>query len=361
MILWSGSEHGVAAAYNVRLVPIQFGPVPLAQAMGKRLGHDLTAADGSRPLRKGRILTAEDVELLRSLGRSVVYVAEPGPDDIEEDAAALRLARAAAGDGLALTEAAVGRICLRATAAGILRVDTVRVLRINQIDGVAVATLPAHAVVREEQMAATIKIIPFALPEAAVRAAENAAAEGGPLLRLDRLTPRNVSLILSGAGASQGRVRNAFEAPLRTRVEALGSTLQAIDYAPLDEEMGEATMAEALRRHVAAGATLVLLAGETGVVDRHDLIPRAIERAGGEIGCFGAPVDPGNLLLIGRLGAASILGLPGCARSPQRNVVDLVLPRMVAGERLGREDIAALGHGGLCEDVAERPMPRSLD
>jgi molybdenum cofactor cytidylyltransferase len=329
--------------------------------MGKRLGHDLTAADGSRPLRKGRVLTAEDVALLRSLGRSVVYVAEPGPDDIEEDAAVHRIARAATGEGLTLSAAAVGRTSLTAAAAGVLHVDPLRVLRINQIDGVAMATLPAHAVVREGQMVATLKVIPFALAEAAVRAAEAAAAEGGPLLRLDRLAPRNVSLILSGSAPSEGRVRNAFEAPLRARVQALGSTLQTIDYAPLDEETGEATLAEVLRRHVADGAALVLLAGETGVVDRHDLIPRAIERAGGEVGCFGAPVDPGNLLLIGRLGAASILGLPGCARSPQRNVVDFVLPRMLAGERLGPEDVAALGHGGLCEDVAERPMPRRLD
>jgi molybdenum cofactor cytidylyltransferase len=93
-------------------------------------------------------------------------------------------------------------------------------------------------------------------------------------------------------------------------------------------------------------------------VDPQDLAPRAVERAGGEVVCFGAPVDPGTLLLVGRLGGASILGLPGCARSPQPSVVDLVLPRVLCGESLTREDIAALGHGGLCEDVADRPMPR---
>jgi molybdenum cofactor cytidylyltransferase len=94
-------------------------------------------------------------------------------------------------------------------------------------------------------------------------------------------------------------------------------------------------------------------------MDRHDIAPRAVELAGGEVVCFGAPVDPGNLLMLGYVGEVAVLGAPGCARSPKRNIVDLVLPRLLAGERLGRGDIVALGHGGLLEDVPERPMPRS--
>jgi molybdenum cofactor cytidylyltransferase len=339
-------------------VRIPFGPVPLEHALGKRLGHDLAALDGSRLLRKGRILTAEDVDLLRRLGRSVVYVAEPGPEDVDEDAAALRLARAAQGAGLALTPASAGRVSLTATAAGILRVEVARLLRVNQIEGLALATLPNHSVVQPGQVVATLKVIPFALSEASVRAGEAAGAEGGPLLRLDPLPPRKVALILTGPAASRERVQRGFEGPLRMRVEALGSALQAVDYVALEEETGEGLLAEALRRHVEAGAALVILAGETAIVDRQDLAPRAIERAGGEVVCFGAPVDPGTLLLVGQLGLASVLGLPGCARSPRPNVVDLVLPRVLSGERLSLRDIAALGHGGLCEDVPERPLPR---
>ena len=348
---------GWGPGYNGCSVSIRFGPVPLEQALGKRLGHDLVAPDGSRALRKGRILTSEDVALLRSLGRSVVYVAEPAADDIDEDAAALRLARAVLGEGLALTDATAGRISLKAEAAGILRTDRARVRRLNEIEGVALATLPEDSAVRAGQTVAALKVIPFTLPEAAVRAGE-ASAEGGPLLRLDRLRPRSVTLVLSGAAAARERVLRGFEGPLRARVEALGSSIRAVDYVTVEEETGEAALADVLRRHVEAGAELIILAGETAIMDRHDLVPRAVARAAGEVVCFGAPVDPGNLLLVAQIGATAVLGLPGCARSPQRNVVDLVLPRVLAGERLDRRKIAALGHGGLCEDVAERPMPR---
>jgi molybdenum cofactor cytidylyltransferase len=341
------------------LVSIPFGPVPIDQAFGKRLGHDLAAPDGRRALRKGRILTSEDVALLRSLGRSVVYVAEAGPDDIDEDEAALRMARAVLGEGLVLTDALAGRISLKAKAPGILRTDPARVRRINEIEGVALATLPGDSAVRAGQTVAALKVIPFALSEAAVRAGEAAGAEGGPLLRLDLILARKVALVLSGPAAARERVLGGFEEPLRARIEALGSTVRAAEYVSLEEETGEAGLAEVLRRHVDAAAELIILAGETAIMDRHDLVPRAVRRAGGEVACFGAPVDPGNLLLVARIGTTAVLGLPGCAKSPQRNVVDLVLPRVLAGERLDRRAIAALGHGGLCEDAADRPMPRN--
>ena len=109
-----------------------------------------------------------------------------------------------------------------------------------------------------------------------------------------------------------------------------------------------------------AAPALVLLAGETAIVDRHDIAPRALERAGGAVVAFGAPVDPGNLLLLGRLGAVPVVGAPGCARSPRDNVVDAVLPRLLAGDVLTRADVVALGHGGLLEDVPERGAPRTV-
>ena len=146
---------------------------------------------------------------------------------------------------------------------------------------------------------------------------------------------------------------------VKERIEALGSKVQAVEYVSLEDEAGEAALGEALRRVVEAGAALVLLAGETAIVDRHDIAPRALERAGGEVVCFGAPVDPGNLLLLGRLRGVAVVGAPGCARSPRENVVDAVLPRLLAGDVLTRADIVALGHGGLLEDVPERGSPRT--
>jgi len=336
----------------------RFGPVPIGQAEGKLLGHNVADATGRPALRKGRPLTAADVELLRELGRTVVYVAEPGPDDVGEDVAARRVAEAAVGQGLRVVGPGAGRANLVASSLGLLRVDVARLSRVNEGEGITIATAQRDKAVRGGQVVATIKIIPFAVPGRAVEVAEATAREGGALLRVDPFPCQSVALLLSGSASAETRVIGAFTPPLRSRIEALGSTLDSVRYVPLDDESGEANLAQGLRRAVADGAALILLAGETAIVDRHDIAPRALERAGGEVLVFGAPVDPGNLLLLGYLGAVPVVGAPGCSRSPKLNVVDLVLPRLLAGDRLGRADLAALGHGGLLEDVPERPMPR---
>ena len=337
----------------------RFGPVPLEEAVGRLLGHNVAGADGRPALRKGRPLSPEDVALLRGLGRQVVYVAEPGTNDLDENAAARRVAQAALGLGLRLVGPGAGRANLLATGRGVLRVDAARLLRLNELEGITVATLLGHTPVREGQVVATVKVIPFALPETVVLAAEAAAAEGGPLLRVDPMLPRAASLLLCGSTSARARIVREFEPPLRSRLEALGATIRTAGYVPLEDEAGERALAAALRREVDQGAGLIVLAGETAIVDRHDIAPRAIERAGGEVAAFGAPVDPGNLLLLAYLGPVPVLGAPGCARSPKDNVIDAVLPRLLAGDRLGRADLAALGHGGLLEDVPERPMPRN--
>ena len=342
------------------LGPFRFGPVPLGAARGKILGHNVTGADGRPLLRKGRALTAEDVAALQAMGRATVYVAEPGPSDVGEGEAARRIAQAALGPGLRLVGPHSGRANLLAAVQGLVRIDPDRLLRLNEHEGVTVATLRAHTPVRTDQLVATVKVIPFALPATTVAAAEAEASRDAPLLRVDALLARRVAVLLSGSLAARGRVERDFVSPLRARIEALGSTIEAVEFVSLEDQAGEAALALALRRAVDAGAGLVLLAGETAIVDRHDIAPRALERAGGEVVCFGAPVDPGNLLLLGRLGGVAVVGAPGCARSRRDNVVDAVLPRLLAGDVLTRGDVVALGHGGLLEDVPERGAPRTV-
>jgi molybdopterin biosynthesis enzyme len=336
----------------------RFGPVPIDDAVGKVLGHNVADASGRRALRKGRPISPDDVAVLREMGRRQVYVALPGPDDVEENRAAERIARAAAGAGVRLTAPAAARVNALSDVLGVLRVDAARLTRVNACDGVSLATLPPHSAVHPGQLVATVKVIPYFLPAEILLRAEALASEAGPLVRVDPVVPTRVSLILSGSPPTRERVTADFEAPLRDRVEALGSTLEAVDFVALDDETGEAALAHTLRRRLADGAGLVVLSGETAVVDRYDIAPRAIERAGGEVVCFGAPVDPGNLLLVAYVGGVPILGAPGCARSRKTNVIDWVLPRLLAGERLTRDDVVALGAGGLLEDVPERPMPR---
>lgn len=336
---------------------MKFGPNPLDQAEGQILGHNIAGLDGRRLLRKGKPLTRDDVEVLRRLGRTTVYVAALEPDDVNEDTAAHRVATAALGGNLRLSGSASGRVNFLATHLGVLRVDADRLARINACQDITFATLASHSAVRSRQIVATVKVIPYGVPDSVVRAAEAIASDDGPLVRVDALEPRPVSLVFSGSLSIRDKLAADF-APLRHRVEALGSTILSTDYVPLEDETGEAALADALSRRRAAGARLIVVAGETAIMDRHDIVPRAVERAGGWVECLGAPVDPGNLLMLAYLGDMPILGAPGCARSRKVNVVDWVLPRLLAGDHLTRDDIIALGHGGLLEEAPERPAPR---
>jgi molybdenum cofactor cytidylyltransferase len=168
-----------------------------------------------------------------------------------------------------------------------------------------------------------------------------------------------VGLVLTGSASSAARLKTSFERPLRTRVNEYGSNLELIGVLPLEDEPHEAALAEIFSRAISTGFELILLAGETAIMDRRDIIPRAIERAGGTVECVGLPVDPGNMLMLANLGDMPILGAPGCARSLKTNAIDWVLTRLLAGERLTAANLLEMGYGGLLEDTSKRPMPRS--
>jgi len=338
---------------------MKFGPVPLEEAAGKLLGHNLAGPDGKRLFRKGKPLTLEDVQALRQMGRASVYVAELEAEDVPEDQAALRIAEALAQDGLRLSRSAGGRVNLLGTWLGVIYVDAAALREANACEGITLATLPSHAVARPRQIVATVKVIPYAVPQAHLRAVEAAIAGAQPLISLVELPPKRVGIILSGSTGVRQRLQAEFEAPLKARIEALGSTAELQDFISLEDEGDEIALSRLLQETAAEGFDLAVLAGETAIQDRYDLAPRAILRLGGSVECMGVPVDPGNLLMLAYLGEMPILGAPGCARSLKTNAIDWVLPRLLAGERLTFSDLAELGHGGLLEDTGKRPMPRS--
>jgi hypothetical protein len=337
---------------------MKFGPVQVTQAEGKILGHNISNPDGKRVLRKGKQLTSNDVNLLAATGRDMIYVAELMPGDVGENNAAERVARAVCGKKAQTTRPNVGRVNLQAGELSVLRVDASRLALINECEGITLATLPSHSVVPPKKIAATIKVIPFALPEAVVSKAEQIAADGGLIVKLYPLRRRSAALILSSSPFAKARVRRDFAPAIQERLEGLGSVLHTIDFVPLEDETGEITLAEMIQARAADGAQLIILAGETAIMDRFDIAPRAVERSGGDVTCYGAPVDPGNLLMLAYLDGVPILGAPGCVRSRKTNVIDWVLPPLLAGDHLSRRDIIHLGHGGLLEDIPKRPMPR---
>lgn len=353
--------------------PMKFSAVPLSQAEGKILGHNVAGPTGRRALRKGKPLTAEDVARLAELGRVTIYVAELEADDVDENSAAQRIAAAAQGTHLRLSRPATGRANLHATTLGILRVAQERLLQVNMADGITLATKRNHAVVFPDEMVATLKVITYGLPETAVRQAERiasrASAQGGqkPLLHIDPLLPKNVALILSGSPFVEERVVSGFEKSLSARLGEWGSDLDTVAFTPLEDEEDEKALADLIAAQVAReDIDLIILAGETAIMDRFDIAPRAVERAGGHVTAFGAPVDPGNLLMLAYYDAPNgrsvpIVGAPGCARSPKKNIVDLVIPRLLVGDQLSKMDIVRLGLGGLLDEVRERGRPRDLN
>ena len=336
---------------------MKFGPIPLSQAKGKILGHNIAGANGQRLLRKGKPLTEEDLEKLRLLGRSSVYVAELESTDVEENSAARRVAEAICGPGLCIMGATSGRANLLADKRGILKIDINRLAQINECQGITLATLIRHSPVQARQVVATVKIIPYAVPESTVKMVEAISSGTRPIVRVDALSHQAVGMILSGSTSIHEKLVADF-APLRYRIEKLGSSVARTDFVALDDESDEATLVSVLKNQLASGIKMILLAGETAIMDEHDILPRAVERAGGYVESVGAPVDPGNLLMVAYIGDVPIVGAPGCARSRKTNIVDWILPRLLVGDKLTRKDIVELGHGGLLQDILERGLPR---
>jgi molybdenum cofactor cytidylyltransferase len=330
-----------------------FGAFPLEDALGAVVAHTHRVAD--RVIRKGSLLDEAAIAALREAGRAEVIAARLDPGDVTEDAAAARLASLLHAPGFTTGRAATGRVNLHAETAGLLRLDAEKITRLNLVsDALTIATLPDYAVVAPRDMVATIKVIPFAVPGAELDAVEEASREGGPAFALHPFRPLRVGLVLSELPGLKQSVVEGTTAATKARVTALGGTLLPPLRAPHDE----VAIAAALEQLLHAGAQLLLVAGASATVDRRDVGPAAVVRAGGEIVHFGMPVDPGNLICVGRIGAVPALVLPGCARSPKPNGIDLVLHRLFAGLPAGGPEITRMGVGGLLKDT-DRPLPRA--
>ncbi len=332
---------------------MRFGPVPLDEARGTILAH--TARLPGRVLRKGSVLDAEAIAALKEAGHTDVIAARLEPGDVPEDMCADRLADALVSPLVSRRPAATGRVNLRAEAAGVLVIDAARIDRINGVDeALTIGTLPNYATVAPRDIVATIKVIPFAAPGAAIAVTEAIARQGGPPMEVHPFRPLTVGLVMTELPGLRESVLEGAEQATAARVEGLtGRMLPAVRCAHTANAIADAL--DTLRR---AGANLLLIVGASAVVDRRDVGPAGLVAAGGTIEHFGMPVDPGNLICIGRIGAIPAIVLPGCSRSPKLNGIDLVLSRLFAGLPVGPREVMGMGVGGLLKDVDARPLPR---
>ena len=332
---------------------MRFGRVLVADALGAILAH--TQRLPGRVLRKGAVLDADALQALQDAGIPYVIAAQLDPGDVDEDAAAYRLAAALLGPGLMATRASTGRVNLLATQPGLLRVDGPALDALNGVDeALTVATLPDWAATSTREMLATIKVIPFAVPDAVLTRVE-ALAHTAPVLRLHPFRPLVVGLVMTTLPGLKGSILAGTAEATAARVAGLIGTLLR----PIECPHDAAPIAAALGDLIGQGADILLVAGASAVVDRRDVGPAGIVAAGGEILHFGMPVDPGNLICLGRIGVRPALVLPGCARSPKLNGIDWVLARLFAGVAVDGAAIARMGAGGLLKDVGARPLPRA--
>ncbi len=322
-----------------------FAELPLDEAMGAMLAHALMLG-GTRHA-KGRLVDAGLASAAAAQGVRCLWVARLEPGDLPEAEAASTLAAALAGEGVEARPPVHGRVNLHATRGGLLLLDAAAVTTANlRSEAVGLSTLPPLSPIRAGDMVATVKIIPYAVPTAEVSAAAAALAP----LRVQPWRPGLAAVLL------QTRLPETADRLLEKTREVSARRLERLGIA-LSENPPVAHAVEALARGLAAPhADLILVAGATATSDPRDVIPAAIRAAGGEVLRVGMPVDPGNLLVLGRLGPALVIGLPGCARSPKRNGLDLVLEQWAAGLDPTSARIAAMGVGGLLEDSG-RPVP----
>jgi molybdenum cofactor cytidylyltransferase len=332
---------------------VRFGEVALEHAEGAILAH--THRLPARVLRKGQVLDGPALAALREAGTTAVIAATLEPGDVTEDEAAARLAAPLLGPHVSSSRAATGRVNLVAQAAGLVRVDAATIDRLNAVDeSLTIGTLPDYAVVSPRDMLATIKVIPFAVPGGLVDAAERIARDSPPALALHPFHPLTVGLVVTDLPGLKPTVIDGTVTATEARIRGLTGTMLPARVCP--HEAGPITAA--LLALIARGADLLLIAGASAVVDRRDVGPAAITRAGGVIEHFGMPVDPGNLICLGRIGTRPALVLPGCARSPKMNGIDFVLSRLFAGLPVDGAAVARMGVGGLLKEV-ERPLSRA--
>ena len=335
---------------------MRFGRVNVADAAGTVLAHSMRA--GGRTFRKGRVLSVADVELLEREGCDAVVGARFDPGDVAEDEAALAAAQALAGGGVRVGAPFTGRCNLFAAVDGLFFVSAPDVDRFNAVDeALTVATLPAARAVREGEMLATVKVIPFAVPGAVLdRALACLGTEPAirPAIRVRAFEPMQAAVIQTRLPATKETVLDKTSRVLQSRIEALGGRI--VGDARCEHDAG--AVSQAVEHALDAGAGIVLITGASAIVDRRDVVPAGIVAAGGEVLHLGMPVDPGNLLLLARCRDRPVLGLPGCARSPVLNGLDLVLERLAAGLDVAPRDIMAMGVGGLLKETAARSQPR---
>ena len=331
--------------------------IKLKDAVGTKLAHDITEI---RPgefkgaaFQKGHTVCNEDLCHLQKLGKNNLYLIDLNEDEIHENQAAAILAAGLAGDGIEWqNEPREGKIQLFAERDGLLSVNTASLAAFNMVDEVMCATLHDHTLVKKGVLVAATRAIPLVMNRAPIERAAAIAQQNGATLSVKELRQATVGLVITGNEVFHGLIEDRFAPVLSGKVTALGSKVDSIGFAPDDEKL----ISQAICNYLERGCDLIMLSGGMSV-DPDDVTRKGIRRAGATEMHYGAAVLPGAMFLAAYIRDVPLLGVPACGLHHRITVLDLVLPRLLAGEKIGKAEMAFLGHGGLCQDCEECVYP----
>ena len=332
-----------------------FGEFDVQGAEGLMLAHSIKIPGGA--LQKGHVVEIRDIDRLKSAGIERIVAARLEDGDLGENEAAAQLGEAIAPDHLRFSEAATGRVNIYARAGGLFVADREAVDRLNRIDpAITLACLADHTHVSAGDIVATFKIIPLAVPSTKIDAACAELRATAPF-QVKLFAKHAISLIATELSSLKVPVMDKTARILERRLAASDNRLSRERRVPHEIN----ALAASIQNVIAIPQEtpkLVIIFGASAVIDAADVIPQAIREAGGHILSVGMPVDPGNLMVLGRIGETYVVGAPGCARSPKQNGFDWILDRILAGEEPGVHDVTGMGVGGLLMEIQSRPQPR---
>ncbi len=327
------------------------------KSVGQLICHDITKIEKGvfkgAIFKRGHRISTEDIETLLRLGKNHIYTLELEKGDLHEDEAGKRLAKALAGTGLLIGEPSEGRLDLAAKHNGLLQIDVARLQRINCVPDVVVATLHRGTPLTKGEKVAGAKVIPLVVNEKTVIAVEQICAEGTPPLRVKPYLSFKIGGIITGREVVEGRVKDGFAPVLAQKAAFFGQQEPIIRYCGDNADQ----ISSIIEELISEGCNMIIVTGGMSV-DPDDVTPSGIKNTGAEIVKYGAPALPGAMFLLAFKDDIPLIGLPACAMYFQNTILDILLPRLMAGEIVTAEEIAALGHGGLCRRCENCTFPK---
>lgn len=330
--------------------------IQVQDAVGTVLCHDITrivpGEDKGPAFHRGHIVKEEDVPTLLDIGKEHLYVFDPEDGYIHEDDAAQRIAEAAAGQGIALSQPSEGKVNFTATHDGLLDLDTDTLFRLNSVQDVIFGTIHNNQLVKQGRGLAGTRVIPLVVHEDTIQEAERILNEHTPLIQVRPLKSCKVGIVTTGSEVYKGRIKDKFGPVVKRKFESYGSIIVGQTFVSDEQEM----TVQAINEFISKGADFVVVTGGMSV-DPDDQTPASIRATGAEVVTYGAPTFPGAMFMLAKLGDIPIVGLPGCVMYYKASIFDLIIPRILAGKEVNRDDIVALGHGGYCEGCDECRYP----